>query len=457
MMRQFILILALVSSTAFAAETLPIDPLWKSESFRKAITGSFGIDSRIEPRLTEDEAEELEIFGKLLADDKREAAIKSLNNSGIAEKSPAILFSLATLQFEEGNSDKSIERFEEALKLFPNFRDAHRNLAVVFVQGEKWDDAENHLIRAIELGARDGLTLGLLGYCHARKDRAAASLDAYRQAAMVQPQEEQWKSGQAQALQMLGKHKEAASLFQEMISKNPDSVQTWLAQAESLIALEKPIEAIANLEFAHRSGDLGASQTFSLGHLYLQNGLISLGYERYEEALLSKTGVTLKQGADALGMLASRQEWELATQLLKKCQDHPQIGGAPDTSNDQESASEDKSRYIRSASLIHAGNKNFKDGIAGLDAYLQKEPMDGEALLLRARLHRDAGHREEAEMRYEEAAQIESVAASAFREHGELLVDAREYAKAIELLERSLAAEPSAAVARYLAAVKELE
>ena len=60
-------------------------------------------------------------------------------------------------------------------------------------------------------------------------------------------------------------------------------------------------------------------------------------------------------------------------------------------------------------------------------------------------------------MRYEEAAQIESVAASAFREHGELLVDAREYAKAIELLERSLAAEPSAAVARYLAAVKELE
>lgn len=456
-MRCLFLILVFASSTAFAADPLPIDPLWKSESFRKSITGSYGIDSRIEPRLTEDEVEELDLSAKLLAEEKRTEAIKSLNNSGIAEKSPAILFSLATLQFEAGNSEKSIERFKAALKLFPNFRDAHRNLAVVFVHEEKWDDAESHLIRAIELGARDGLTLGLLGYCHARKDRAAAALDAYRQAAMVQPQEDQWKSGQAQALQMLDNHKEAASLFQEMIVKNPESSQHWLAQAESLIALEKPIAAIANLELVHRFGDLGASQTFSLGHLYIQNGLVDLGFERYLDALKGEDGVTLRQGADALGLLANLQRWELATKLLEVCQEHPKIGGAVNTSNAQAKLSKDESRYFRSTALIHAGNRNFEEGIAGLETYLQRQPMDGEALLLRARLHRDAGHREEAEMRYEEAAQVEDVAASAYREHGELLVDAREYAKAIELLERSLALEPSDAVSRYLAAVKDLE
>ncbi len=354
-MRQILLILAFISLTGFAAEPLPIDPLWKSESFRKTITGSYGIDSRIEPRLTEDEAEELGLSAKLLAGKKRTEAIQSLNNSGIADKSPAILFSLATLQFEEGNSEKSIERFEEALALFPNFRDAHRNLAVVYVQEEKWDDAESHLIRALELGARDGLTLGLLGYCHARKDRAAAALDAYRQAAMVQPQEEQWKSGQAQALQRLGNHEEAASLFQEMISKHPESIQNWLAQAESLIALEKPVEAIANLELAHRAGGLGASQTFSLGHLYLQNGLVDQGFERYLDALTKEAGVTLRQGADALGMLANRQEWELATQLLQQCQAHPKIGEAARASGKSDFPKEDLSRYARSVALIHAG------------------------------------------------------------------------------------------------------
>lgn len=456
-MRRLTLILCLIISPAFSGEPLPIDPLWKSEAFRKAITGSYGIDSRIEPRLTEDESEVLNEWAKLLAEEKRPEAIKYLNDSGIAEKSPAILFSLATLQFEEGEAAKSIEHFEKALELFPNFRDAHRNLAVVLVQEEKWDKAENHLIRAIELGARDGLTLGLLGYCHSRKDRATAALDAYRQAAMVQPDEAQWKSGQAQALQMLGKHSEAVSIFQELIEEDPGTIQTWLAQAESLITLEEPIKAIANLELAHRAGRLGTPQIFSLGHLYLQNELLNEGYGCYLAALKKESGATMRQGADALGMLINRQEWELAGELLEICREHPKMGGAVNSPTGQEHPSEDRSLYFRSVALIEAGNENYERGIAGLNTYLQQEPLDGEALLLRARLHRDAGHREEAEMRYEEAALVGEVAADAFREHGELLVDAREYAKAIELLERSLALEPSDAVARYLEAVKELE
>ena len=48
-------------------EPLPISPLWKSEQFQRAITGSYGIDSRIEPVITVDEEEYL----KDLADGKR--------------------------------------------------------------------------------------------------------------------------------------------------------------------------------------------------------------------------------------------------------------------------------------------------------------------------------------------------------------------------------------------------
>jgi len=49
-------LLALLLLTPLAAaEPLPIDPLWQSETFRETVTGSFGIDSRIEPRITVDE------------------------------------------------------------------------------------------------------------------------------------------------------------------------------------------------------------------------------------------------------------------------------------------------------------------------------------------------------------------------------------------------------------------
>ncbi len=57
---------ALFLGTA-AAAPLPIDPLWQSETFRKSITASYGIDSRIEPRITEDEAFYLDESAKAMA------------------------------------------------------------------------------------------------------------------------------------------------------------------------------------------------------------------------------------------------------------------------------------------------------------------------------------------------------------------------------------------------------
>ena len=49
---------------------MPIDPLWKSEAFRKAFTGAYGIDSRIEPLINEDEAFYLNEAAKLMAEGK---------------------------------------------------------------------------------------------------------------------------------------------------------------------------------------------------------------------------------------------------------------------------------------------------------------------------------------------------------------------------------------------------
>ena len=42
------------------AEPLPIDPLWESETFRRAFTGSYGVDARIEPPIMTTEAAVLE-------------------------------------------------------------------------------------------------------------------------------------------------------------------------------------------------------------------------------------------------------------------------------------------------------------------------------------------------------------------------------------------------------------
>ena len=168
-MRAFLLLLTTsFLSVASGAEPLPIDPLWQSETFRKSLTATYGIDSRIEPRITEDEAFYLEQVGTSMAANDRPAAIKALTDSSLLEGSPAMLSTLASLQFEEGKADEAVKHFTAAIEKFTNFRDAHRNLAVVYVQLEDFEKAKTHLVRALELGSQDGLTAGLLGYCHAR-------------------------------------------------------------------------------------------------------------------------------------------------------------------------------------------------------------------------------------------------------------------------------------------------
>ena len=50
-----ILIFGAKVSADTEVKPLPIDSLWESEGFLKALTASYGIDSRIEPRITVDE------------------------------------------------------------------------------------------------------------------------------------------------------------------------------------------------------------------------------------------------------------------------------------------------------------------------------------------------------------------------------------------------------------------
>ena len=76
MMRSALIIFSItlgIGSPLFA-EPLPIDPLWKSEGFRKTVTGSYGIDSRIEPRITVDEEFYIAESAKAMADNDRAQA-----------------------------------------------------------------------------------------------------------------------------------------------------------------------------------------------------------------------------------------------------------------------------------------------------------------------------------------------------------------------------------------------
>lgn len=442
---------------AAEADPLPIDPLWKSELFRKSITASYGIDSRIEPRITEDEAFYLDQSAEAMAEDDRPKAIATLRDSSLLEKSPAMRFTLASLLFENGEAkeaDEAVTHFEAALEQFPNFRDAHRNFGVVLIQREEFEKAKGHLVRALALGSQDGLTAGLLAYCHARDGHHQAALDAYRLAMLTQPDERQWKLGVAQALLALKQPREAASILQTLLVATPDDTSVWLTQADAWIELEEERQAAANLEIVHRSGHLEPNALLSLGHLYLQNDLPGLALERYRLALATPAPPTPSRAVEALELLLSRSDWPRAKEYATALDTVADYQEAFDPATGEK---ELLSRLTRAKAMLELESGDAVAGAKLVEEWLRREPMDGECLLLLARFREEAGERVEAEMLLEQAARVPSTAAAAHLAHGRLLVAAADYERALEQLEKSQELSPSRGIADYIIAIRELD
>jgi len=428
--------------SAVAAEPLPIDPLWQSAVFRKAFTASYGVDSRIEPRLTTEEKAVLDSVAAEMVDKDRDGAIGKLTGSSLLGTSAALIFNLGNLRFEEGEIDDAIENFQKAIDLYPNFRDAHRNLAVAQVQSDKFDEAEPHLRRAIELGASDGITFGLLGYCHASAGRHQAALQAYRMAQLTMPDELQWQYGEAQALIELGDTVEAESLFAGLLEQRADDVGLWLRQADVWVRSTEPAKAIANLEFANRLKPLGATELASLGHLYLDQRLPDQAMRCYLGALESAQDAVL----DGLEYLCAYRHFDHAVQLAASYGEAHTL--------DEGSAQWSRLERIKALIDLKSEDGDVVAGVQRVEALLKLDPLDGEALLLLAGHFEKKGERERAVMLLEQAAQVDLSRAEALFRHGKLLVEDRRYKDGLQLIDQSLKLKPRPGLDDYLKTVR---
>lgn len=444
----FIFLFTLVfGSHTQAAEPIPVDSsFWKSSQFRRIFTGSYGVDARIEPRIGSDEESVLDSVASSMEDGNRSTAISTLKNSSLTTSSAPLSFSLGNLQFEAGENEEAVEAFENAIQLYPNFRDAHRNLAVALVQEQKFDEAEEPLTRAIELGAQDGLSFGLLGYVHLNHERYQAALQAYRLAQITMPRETQWKLGEAQCLLALGSVQEAVALYRELLEQRPTDLTIWLNQADAFLQLNEPIEAIASLEMTRRMNQLQPQELVLLGHLYLNEGLSAQALDTYQAAVKHEDPVDLVKAVDGLENLCRFEHWEHAKTLIATIQE----------TYDLLQKAKGRDALERSQALVELKAGDEAKGVTLVQRILDRDPLDGQALLLMAKYNESKDEREEAIMLAEQAARDEDTRFDALLFHGQLLVDQHEFAEAVEILEAALALRPSDGLQTYLENVEQL-
>lgn len=431
---------ALASALLLAAAPLSHSqaPWAGNPVLRQAFLASYGVNTAIEPDLSETDRRVLDAIQPLI-EKSRADAIASLRKF-VDEKSNARFdLILANLLLEQQRVDLAIPAFQRAVKKFPNFRAAHKNLALAFMQTRRYEQALEHFSRAVQLGEADGAIMGLLGQCHLALEHAPEAETAFRQAAFLQPSVLDWKRGAIGALIKQRRFAEAIGYLDALLARDPDNREFLLQQSQIHLANQENLKAAEILEVLALDGRATDEELLQLGDIYVNATLPRLAVRAYERAA-EKTD-KLERLVKAAEVLASGSMLAEAGTLSALLGERFKQGEVP---------VDLRKRLLKVDARLAAARKADDESLRILDEITKADPLDGDAWMLLGKAHQDKGDPERAVFAYERAAAIEAFKPDANVRLAQILAAKREFEKAIQLIEEAQRLKPRDNVGRYL-------
>ena len=421
----------------------PAADLWNDPVFIKEFLGSYGFLAGYEPKISEEEKEALRGLVDLIKASPK-AAIQQLEPQIKSSTSAAFDFILANLYFQEGNLAKAETYYRSAITKHPDFRRAYKNLGLVLVQDGNFEAAIPIISQAMELGEIDGRSYGLLGYAYLTAGRYYPAEAAYRQAILMQPDTADWKVGLARCLLETERYSDAIALFDTLLKDDPNNADFWLLQSNALIGNDQSLDAAQNLEVVRRMGKAELPTLTLLGDIYMNNESPDLALNAY----LAAAGKAAPSDAKALLRAAS-----ILTRSANYTQAKDMISGIRQKVGSGLEPAQDLELLTLSAKIArYEGDTDT--AIEMLAQIVERDALNGEALIELANNFADLGKLPEAFNRFEQAAKIEGFDRPALIAHAQVLVRNGQYEKAVPLLNRALKIEHDGNLEDFLARVE---
>ena len=423
----------------------PLAPVWNDPEFAKRLEGSYGFLSEAEPRMTaEEQVAYRDKVVPLLRDDPRKAivpleALAKLNASAVFD------FTLGNIYFQSEDYTNAVRHFEAALGKFPDYRRAQRNLAFALMRDGKYKEAIQPLARTVALGGADSKVYGLLGFAYVNENRFSSAEGAYQQAVALEPDNIDFKLGLVRCSVATASYDRALALLDELTSQYPERASLWTLQASVFIQKDQPAKAAVSLEILRRRGGATAANLFLLGDLYLTQEARDLALEVYLEALQKDGGANIARGLRPAQVLLSRGAFDEARKLLAGIRASVPTMAGPD-----------ELKLLRLEARVALGSGMGETAIGILEKILQRDPLDGEALLLAGDYYAKSDSPEKAEFRYDAASKLSGFEADAFVKRAQLLVRTQKYAQAAEFLRKAQKSKPRENVQHYLDKVEQM-
>lgn len=435
-----------LNATSLLAQRSAKNPgaeLWNDPEFVKSFIGSYAFLIGYEPKISDEEKEALRALVELIKASPQ-AAITQLRPQVKTSSSAAFDFILANLYFQEGKLQEAEQFYKTAVKKYPNFRRAYKNLGLVQVQAGNFKDAIPSIAKALELGEVDGRAYGLLAYGYLTEGKYYPAEAAYRQAILIQPDQKDWKIGLARCLLETERYNEAISLFDTLLQDEPDNSDFWLLQSNAFIGNEQSLRAAQNLEIVRRMGKAELSTLTLLGDIYMNNTIPDLALDAY----LSAVEMAQPQDVDALlratNILTRSTNFEQAANLISDIRKNEALTLSP----------EQDLELLNQEAKIARAEGNDDAAVVILNKIVERDALNGEAIIELANYYADKDMLPEAINRYEQAAKINTYERQALIAHGQTLVRNAKYRDALPLLKRALQLKAEQNLEDYTARVE---
>jgi tetratricopeptide (TPR) repeat protein len=401
--------------------------LWSDPTFQKEFLGSYGFLAGAEPQISEEEKTALRALIDLIKASPK-AAIAQLEPQITQSSSAAFDFILANLYFQDGNLAKAEQYYGNAIVKHPDFRRAYKNLGLVQVQRGDFDKAITTISKAMELGEVDGRSYGLLGYGYLTQERYYPAEAAYRMAILMQPEVTDWKVGLARCLLETERYADAIALFETLLLDAPDNADYWLLQGNAYLGKGDSMAAAKNLEIVHRMGAADLGTLTLLGDIYMNNNAPELALKAYLAATQKATPRDSQALLRAANLLSRTGNYDESKTMIAEIRS--KIG---------EGLSEDDDlQLLTTEARIARAEGDDAAAVELLNKIVERDALNGAALIELANFYADQGDMAKAINRYEQAEKIEAYERDALIAHAQARVRDGQYKEALPLLRRAL-------------------
>jgi len=312
----------------------------------------------------------------------------------------------------------------QAIEKYPSYVDAYIRLMELYLNEEDCEQALAAGRKAIEIGGVDGFVFKGFGMCHIQETDYDAALTAFRMAGTFLPDDESVQYYYALAAFNAGYSVEAVSILEQLVTDFPQNSNYHFLLVNAYLQEGDYQAAIEIIEIAHRKG-MGNSASYSLlGDIYISDSMPESAADAYASSLTV---------GELPAFETARKQFDNLHRL--------NVSDATERYFDQlVIAYEGRLRQVESREFnvlrarVLIDNEQTPEAVSLLQAVIEEDPLNGEALLSLARYYNLQSDYERASVFFEQAANDDDVALTALTENAQLAIDRQNWDGAFELL-----------------------